>query len=51
MASGDGADAAEALIAHLAEHDPERLAELFTRWINSDRHPNESRRHPSPPSR
>lgn len=30
-------DDAEAVIEHLIEHDPDRLADLFTRWINSDR--------------
>lgn len=27
---------AETLIEHLVEHDPERLADMLTRWINSD---------------
>ena len=27
---------AESLVAHLLDHDPERLAELLAHWINAD---------------
>lgn len=30
-------DDAEAVIEHLIDNDPDLLADLFTRWINSDR--------------
>lgn len=38
---------AEVLVEHMLEHDPRRLAELITNWINSDQ-PSGARRYDRP---
>lgn len=34
---GDGTGTAAAILAHFAEHDPKRIAEVITAWIRADR--------------